>query len=175
MILQGLREKESFSPAKIPRVSILSWNPGPRRGKPGAIEKHTAGKWHFIALQEAIEYLQHECLMNHFYITHFAGCAVLLNKDTCHSDVQVNSDYIQDTRDGQQQVVKEGQSGWVLQAVTSRATFRRILRNGESFFTMMSLHINNQCAKRRGIEKKTVTCSPFCNASRWCRMATPIR
>ena len=26
------------------RISILSWNPGPRQGKPGAIEEHIAGK-----------------------------------------------------------------------------------------------------------------------------------
>ena len=42
------------------RLSILNWNPGPRRGKEGAIEKHIAEKWHIIALQEAIEYLQRE-------------------------------------------------------------------------------------------------------------------
>ena len=98
------------------RISILSWNPGPRRGNPGAIEKHIAGTWHTISsAMQAIEYLQHECLMNHFYITHFACCAVLFNKDTFHSDVRVNSVYIHDTRNGQQQVVKEGQTGWVLQ------------------------------------------------------------
>ena len=133
------------------RLSILSWNPGPRRGTPGAIEKHIAAKWHIIASQEAIEYLEHECFMNHFYITHFAGCAVLLNKDTFHSDIWVYSVYTYDTRTGQQQVVKEGQSGWVLQAVISRAPFRRIPRNGNSDFTMMSLHINNKYAKKRGI------------------------
>ena len=58
------------------RISILKWNLEPRRGRPGAIEEHVAGKWHIVALQEAIEYLQHECLVNHFYITHFAGCVV---------------------------------------------------------------------------------------------------
>ena len=35
----------------------------------GAIEEHIAGEWHIILLLEAIEYLQHECLMNLFYIT----------------------------------------------------------------------------------------------------------
>ena len=51
---------------------------------------------------------------------------------------------------GQQQVVKEGQSGWVFQAVFSRAFFRRIPRNGKSYFTMMSLHINKQlCQETR--------------------------
>ena len=132
------------------RISILSWNPGLRRGKPGAIEEHIAGKWHiiaYIALREAVEYLQHECLMNHFYITHSASCAGLFNKDTFLSDVQVNSSvYIHDTRTGQQ-VVKEGQSGWVLQAVLSRASFRRLP-------CMMSLLINNQYAKKRRIDKK---------------------
>ena len=106
-----------------------------------------------IALQEAIAYLQHECLANHFYITHYAGCAVLFNKDTFHSDVKVKSIYLHDTRNGQQQVVSEGQSKWVLQAVISRASFRRIPRNGKSYFTMMSLHINNHFAKKRDIGK----------------------
>ena len=40
------------------RVSILRWDPGTRRGKPGAIEEHIAGKWHIVALQEAVEYLR---------------------------------------------------------------------------------------------------------------------
>ena len=104
--------------------------------------------------------------MNHFYITHFAGCVVLLNKETFHSDVQVNSVYIHDTRSGQQQVVKEGQSGWVLQAGFSRASFRRIPRNGKSYFAVVSLHINNQYAKKRGIGKKPGTRGPYCNVSR---------
>ena len=64
---QGQREKESFSPAKIPfrhkcaKPSARAdtdqhseLEPGPRRGKPGAIEEHIAGKWHIIASQEAI-------------------------------------------------------------------------------------------------------------------------
>ena len=61
------------------RISILTWNPGPRGGTPGAIERHVAGKWHVIALQE---YLQHEILANRFHISHPAGRAVLFNKDT---------------------------------------------------------------------------------------------
>ena len=36
---------------------------------------------------------------------------------------QVNSAYIHDTRNGQQQAVKKGQSGWVLQAVIPPASF----------------------------------------------------
>ena len=31
------------------RLNVYKWNP-PRRGKEGAIEKHIAGKWHFITL-----------------------------------------------------------------------------------------------------------------------------
>ena len=42
-----------------------------------------------------------------------------------------------------------GQSGWVLQAVISRASFRRIPRSGKSFFTVVSLHINNTYDKKR--------------------------
>ena len=89
------------------RRSILNWNPGPRRGKEGAIEKHIAVKWHIIALREAIEYLQHEYLTGHFSVTHYAGCAILFNKDTFRSDIKVTSVYFHDTRNGQQQVVKK--------------------------------------------------------------------
>ena len=101
----------------------------------------------------AIEYLQHKCLTNHFEITHFAGCVVLFNKDTFHSDIKVYSVHLHDIGSGQQQVVREGQSGWVLQAVISRASFGRVPRNGKSYFTMMSLRIHNTYAKKRGIAK----------------------
>ena len=90
------------------RISILSWNPGPRRGKPGAIAEHIAGNWHVSALQEAIEYFQHECLTNHFYITHVSRCAILVKKDILHSDMKVNSVHINDDRNGQQQADNQG-------------------------------------------------------------------
>ena len=62
------------------RLSIYSWNPGHRRGKEGAMEKHIAVKWHIITLHEAIEYLDHEFLTNRFYVTRYGGCAILFNK-----------------------------------------------------------------------------------------------
>ena len=132
----------------------MSWNLGPRRGTPGAIEKHIAGKWHIIALPEAIEYLQLDSLTNHFHISHNAGCAVLFNKDTLCPDVRVCSVYIHDTKNGLQQDIRKGEAGWVVQAVVSSAAFRSVPRNGTPYFTMMSLHTNNHFAKRRGIAKK---------------------
>ena len=42
------------------RLSFLCWNPGPRRRSPGAIEVHFAGPWHTLALQELVEFFQHE-------------------------------------------------------------------------------------------------------------------
>ena len=36
------------------RLSVYKWNPGLRRGKEGAIEKHIAGKWHFITLYKKL-------------------------------------------------------------------------------------------------------------------------
>ena len=123
------------------RLSILSWKPGPRRGREGAIGEHIAGKWHVIALQEAIEYLTGRF------------CVSLFNKDTFHSDLKVKSTYLHDTRNGQHQVVKEGQSKWVQKAVISHTSFRSIPGNGKSYNTVMSLHINNFFVKKRGIGK----------------------
>ena len=63
------------------RIGILSMNLGPQRGEPGAIEKLIASKWHMIALQEAVEFLQHEYLTNHFYISHFAWLRCLVQQE----------------------------------------------------------------------------------------------
>ena len=98
------------------RLSIYNWNPGPRRGKEGAIEKQIAGKWHIITLQDAIEYVDHELLTNRFHVTHYGGCAVLFNKDTFFPDVKVKSIYLHDTRRELLDKVMEGDSGWVYRA-----------------------------------------------------------
>ena len=54
----------------------------------------------------------------------------------------------------EQNKMKEGESGWVLQGVISRASFRRTPSSGQKSFTVAPLHINNNYAKKRGIGKK---------------------
>ena len=93
------------------RLSIYNWNPGPRRGEEGAIEKQIAGKWRIITLQEAIEYVDHKLLTNRFHVTHYEGCAALFNKDTFLPDMKVKSIYIHDTRHDLPDKVFEGESG----------------------------------------------------------------
>ena len=153
--------REYFFDSSVPnrssvqkRLSIYNWNPGPRRGKEGAIENQIAGKWHIITLQEAIEYVDHKLLTNRFHVTHYEGCAVLFNKDTFFPDVKVKSIYLHDTRRDLPDKVMEGDSGRVLQDVLSRASFRRQPLIGQKTFTVLSLHICNVYAKKRGIGKK---------------------
>ena len=43
-------------------------------------ERHIAGVWRMIALQEEIEYLQHESLTNHFFILQNAGFCCLVEQ-----------------------------------------------------------------------------------------------
>ena len=50
----------------------------------------------------------------------------------------------------------EGDLGWVLQGVLSRASFRRQHLSGQKTFTVLSLHISNIYAKKRGIGKKLI-------------------
>ena len=135
------------------RLSVHNWNPGPRRGKEGALEKQIAGKWHVITLQEAIEYVDHELLTNRFHVTHYGGCAVLFNKDTFIPDVKVKSIYPHDIRRVLPDKVVEGDSGWVLQGVLSRASFRRQPHSGQKSLTVIT---NNSYAKKRGIGKKLI-------------------
>ena len=118
--------------------------------------KQIAGKWHLITLQEASDYVDHAILQERFYVTHFAGCAVLFNKDTFYPNVDVKSIYFHDTRRVLHDLIVEGEHGWVLQGVVSRASFRRAASSGQTVFTVLSLHINNVFAKNRGIAKKII-------------------
>ena len=102
------------------------------------------------------DYVEHEILHERFHVTHFAGCAVLFNKDTLYPDISVKSIYLHDTRGCDQDHTAEGEHGWVLQGVLSRASSRRAAASGQKVFTVLSLHINNVFAKKRGIAKKII-------------------
>ena len=61
---------------------------------------------------------------NRFHVTHCGGCAVLFNRDTLYPDVEVKSSYRHDTRRGLPDKVVEGEQGWIMHGVLSRASFR---------------------------------------------------
>ena len=52
--------------------------------------------------------------------------------------------------------IVEGEHGWVLQGVLSRASFRRAAASVQKVFTVLSLHISNIYAKKRGIAQKII-------------------
>ena len=119
-------------------------------GKEDAFEKQIAGMWHIITLQAASEYVDHELLTNRFHVTHYAGSAVLVNKDTFYTNIDVKSIHLHDTRRDLPAQVMEGEQGWVLQGVLSRAIFRRPPVSGQKYFTVLSLHISNIYVKKKG-------------------------
>ena len=81
---------------------------------------------------------------------------MLFNKDTFYPDIEVKSIYLHDTRRELSDKVVEGDQGWVLQGVLSRASFRRRPLTGQKTFTVLSLHISNIYAKERRIAKKLI-------------------
>ena len=93
------------------RLNIYDWNPGPRHGKEDAVEKRIVGKWQIITLQEASEYVEHEIFHEQIHVTHFAGCAILFNKDTFLPHITVKSIYIHDTRRSVQDHIIEKEHG----------------------------------------------------------------
>ena len=137
------------------RLSIYNWNPGRRRGKEDAFEKQIAGKWHVISLQEASEYVDHDILTHRFHVTPYGGCAILYNNDTFYPNIDVKSIYLHDTRRVLPDQVMEGDQGWVMQGVLSRASFRRPPLSGQKTFTVLSLQISNIYTKKTGYCKKT--------------------
>ena len=50
----------------------------------------------------------------------------------------------------------EGDSGWFLQGVLSRASFRPQLLNDQKTLTVLSLHIDHVYAEKRGTGKKLI-------------------
>ena len=123
------------------RLSIYNWNPGPRRGKEDAFGKQIAVKWHIVTLQEASDCVGRDILQERFHGTHCAGCAILFNKDTLYPDISVKSIYFHDTRRDLPDHVMEGEQEWVMQAVLSRASFRRSPVRGQKYFIVLSQHI----------------------------------
>ena len=81
---------------------------------------------------------------------------MLFNKETFLPDIEVKSLYFHDTRRELPDKVMEGDQEWVLQGVLSRASFRRQPLSGQKTFTILSLHISNIYAKKRGIAKKLI-------------------
>ena len=49
------------------------------------------GPQQVATLQEASEYVDHDILTSRFHVTHYAGCAILFNKDTFYPNVDVKS------------------------------------------------------------------------------------
>ena len=81
---------------------------------------------------------------------------MLFNKDAFFPDVKVKSIYLHDTLRKLLDKVIEGDPGWVLQGVLSRASFRRQPPSGRKTFTVLTLHISNIYAKKRAIGKKLI-------------------
>ena len=146
---QTNRANKHFSTRSLvqERLSIYNWNPGPRRGKEDAYEKQIASRWHVITLQEASEYVDHDI---------HGGCAILFNMDTFYSNIDVKSIYLYDTRRDLPDQLMEGDQRWVMQGVLSRASLRRSPVSGQKYFTVLSLHISNIYAKKKGIAKKLI-------------------
>ena len=139
-------------------LSIYNWNPGPKRRKEDVFEKQIAGRWHVISLQEASEYVDHDILTGRFHVTHYGGCAILFDKDIFYPNPTSMSSPSTFMTQGEICPIKswkENRDGF-LQGVLSRAIFRRPPTSGQVTFTVLSLHVSNICAKKKGIAKKLI-------------------
>ena len=136
-------------------LSIYNWNPGPRRGKEGAIEKRIAGRWHIITQQKAFEKIDHVLLTSQFHVTHYGGCAILYNKATLYPNIDIKSIYLYDTRWDLPVQVMEGDQGWAMPGVLSRASCRRTPPHGWKDFTVCNLHISKIYAKNEVLRRSS--------------------
>ena len=87
---------------------------------------------------------------------HYGGCAVLSNKDTFYPDIEVQSIYLDDTRRELPDKVMEGDPGWVLQGVLSRASFRRLPLISQKHLQFCPYILPISTPKKRRIAKKLI-------------------
>ena len=69
---------------------------------------------------------------------------MILAQGVIAPNVDVKSIYLHDTRRELPDQVTEGEQGWVLQGVLSRASFRRAPVSGQKYLTVLSLHISKE-------------------------------
>ena len=124
------------------RLSFYNWNPGPRRGTEDAIENKLRENGISSHCKKLLTTSTTLSFMNAVYVT-------------LYSNIDVKSIYLHDTRRILHDRIVEGEHWWVLQGVVSRASWRRV-SSGQTAFTVLSLHINNVFAKKRGIAKKII-------------------
>ena len=145
----------SQSPAQR-RLSDYNWKPGPRRGTEDAIGKQIAGGTG-ISLQEASDYVDHAILHERFYVTHFAGC---------RGSLQQGHFLLQRPASSPSTSTTPGESCTIRLSKAILAGFYKVLCHvlpfgvlqpvAQTVFTVLSLHINNVYAKKRGIAKKII-------------------
>ena len=66
---------------------------------------------------------------------------MLFNKETFYPDIEVKSLYFHDTRREWPDKVMEGDQGWVLQGVLSRASFRRQPLSGQNIHSTVPTYL----------------------------------
>ena len=84
-----------------------------------------------------------------FHVTHYGGCAILFGKDTVDPKIDVKSIYCNTRRDLPDQVM-EGEPGWVMQGILSRASFcRPATQRPGDFYGVVSTHKQHLRQKER--------------------------
>ena len=82
-----------------------------------------------------------ELFVNRFCVTHHGRVQCYSTRIPFFPDVKVKSIFLHDTRRELPDKTMEGDSGWVLQRVLSRASCRRQPLYDQKTFTVLSLHI----------------------------------
>ena len=82
----------------------------------------------------------------------------MFNKDTFFSDIKVSSFYLHDTRACEKYKMTEGESGWAMQGVVSKAAFRRQPRHGSCLCTSTTTLPKSAPSGRSFFSKFALSC-----------------
>ena len=79
------------------RLSIFNWNPGPDAEKKMPSKSRLQAGGMSLPCRKHLNMSIHDILTGRFHVTHYAGCAILFNKDTFYTNIDVKSIYLHDT------------------------------------------------------------------------------
>ena len=128
-----------------PRLSILCWDPGPRRNRPNIVESLIAGPWHVVALQEVDTYTTSALLREQFRVSDFQHCPVLWNTDTFAEDTTTDTSFVPCDRTC---------ASWALECIVARTWFRPPPQDCQPTFCITCLmnHERQEARHRPGLD-----------------------
>ena len=134
--VQDLLSGDTRGVRSTDRLQILSWKLEPLRGDDSSVvANHICWLWHLICVQDSANSANHPILQHWFHVATAHHCAILLNSVTTKPFLVPAWEY----------------ADWALERLVVKRWLRRPADGGRDDFTILNMHANNKCDRRRSV------------------------